>query len=92
MERQLFCGKELQLFVTKNLSFIGFFIDNRVCLIDIVDAGIQIIDKSDFKEDYLLSPTNEDMDKFRATLEKAGSRFRDKIMEMIKIDRNEFEF
>ena len=32
------------------------------------------------------------MVKFRATLEKAGSGFRDKIMEMIKIDRNEFEF
>lgn len=34
----------------------------------------------------------EDMVKFRATLEKAGSGFRDKIMEMIKIDSYEFEF
>lgn len=77
---------------TKDLSYVGFFTDDRVCLIDIVDAGIQIIEKSDFKEDYLLSPTNEDMVKFRATLEKAGSKFRDKIMEMIKIDSYEFEF
>lgn len=90
MERKLFdgCG----LFITKDLSRVGFFTDDRVCLIDIVDAGIQIIEKSDFKEDYLLSPTNEDMVKFRATLEKAGSKFRDKIMEMIKIDSYEFEF
>ena len=90
MERKLFngCG----LFITKDLSRVGFFTDDRVCLIDIVDAGIQIIEKSDFKEDYLLSPTEEDMVKFRATLEKAGSGFRDKIMEMIKIDSYEFEF
>lgn len=82
MERKLFDG--WGLFITKDLSYVGFFTDNRVCLIDIVDDSIQIIQKSDFKEDYLLSPTNEDMAKFRATLEKAGSKFRDKIMEMIK--------
>lgn len=90
MERKLFDG--WGLFITKDLSRVGFFTDDRVCLIDIVDAGIQIIEKFDFKEDYLLSPTNEDMVKFRATLEKAGSKFRDKIMEMIKIDSYEFEF
>lgn len=90
MERKLFngCG----LFITKDLSRVGFFTDDRVCLIDIEADGIQVIEKSDFKEDYLLSPTEEDMVKFRATLEKAGSVFRDKIMEMIKIDSYEFEF
>lgn len=82
MERKLFdgCG----LFITKDLSRVGFFTDDRVCLIDIMNDAIEMIYASDFKEYYLLSPTNEDMDKFRATLEKAGSRFRDKIMEMIK--------
>lgn len=45
-----------------------------------------------FKEDYLLSPTEEDMVKFRATLEKAGSGFRDKILEIMKKNSYEFEF
>jgi hypothetical protein len=49
--------------------------------------GIQIIEKSDFKEDYLLSPTDEDMVKFRATLE-----IRDKILEIMKKNSYEFEF
>lgn len=57
MERKLFDG--WGLFITKDLSYVGFFTDDRVCLIDIEADGIQIIEKSDFKEDYLLSPTEE---------------------------------
>lgn len=81
MERKLFdgCG----LFITKDLSYVGFFTDDRVCLIDIEADGIQIIEKSDFKEDMV---------KFRATLEKAGSGFRDKILEIMKKNSYEFEF
>lgn len=54
----------------QRLVLCRLFTDDRVCLIDIEADGIQIIEKSDFKEDYLLSPTEEDMVKFRATLEK----------------------
>lgn len=90
MERKLFDG--WGLFITKDLSYVGFFTDDRVCLIDIEADGIQIIEKSDFKEDYLLFPTEEDMVKFRATLEKAGSGFRDKILEIMKKNSYEFEF
>lgn len=75
MERKLFDG--WGLFITKDLSY---FTDDRVCLIDIEADGIQIIEKSDFKED------------FRATLEKAGSGFRDKILEIMKKNSYEFEF
>ncbi len=85
MERNLFDG--WGLFITKDLSYVGFFTDDRVCLIDIEADGIQIIEKSDFKEDYLLSPTDEDMVKFRATLE-----IRDKILEIMKKNSYEFEF
>lgn len=49
MERKLFDG--WGLFITKDLSY---FTDDRVCLIDIEADGIQIIEKSDFKEDVLL--------------------------------------
>lgn len=66
------------------LSYVGFFTDDRVCLIGIEADGIQIIGKSDFKEDYMV--------KFRATLEKAGSGFRDKILEIMKKNSYEFEF
>lgn len=69
--------------ITKDLSYVGFFTDDRVCLIDIEADGIQIIEKSDFKEDMV---------KFRATLEKAGSGFRDKILEIMKKNSYEFEF
>lgn len=81
MERKLFAG--WGLFITKDLSYVGFFTDDRVCLIDIEADGIQIIEKSDFKEDMV---------KFRATLEKAGSGFRDKILEIMKKNSYEFEF
>lgn len=40
MERNLFDG------ITKDLSYVGFFTDDRVCLIDIEADGIQIIEKS----------------------------------------------
>lgn len=81
MGRKLFDG--WGLFITKDLSYVGFFTDDRVCLIDIEADGIQIIEKSDFKEDMV---------KFRATLEKAGSGFRDKILEIMKKNSYEFEF
>ena len=45
MERKLFDGW--------GLFIVGFFTDDRVCLIDIEADGIQIIEK-------LLSPTKED--------------------------------
>lgn len=89
-ERKLFDG--WGLFITRGLSYVGFFTDDRVCLIDIGADGIQIIEKSDFKEDYLLSPTEDDTVKFRAALEKAGSGFRDKILEIMKKNSYEFEF
>lgn len=44
MERKLFDGWGL---------FIVLFTDDRVCLIDIEADGIQIIEKSDFKEDMV---------------------------------------
>lgn len=81
MGRKLFDG--WGLFITKGLSYVGFFTDDRVCLIDIEADGIQIIEKSDFKEDMV---------KFRATLEKAGSGFRDKILEIMEKNSYEFEF
>lgn len=55
MERKLFDG--WGLFITKDLSYVGFFTDDRVCLI-----------------------------------EKAGSGFRDKILEIMKKNSYEFEF
>ena len=42
MERKLFDG--WGLFITKDLSYVGFFTDDRVCLIDIEADGIQIIE------------------------------------------------
>lgn len=84
MERKLFNGGVGELFKIEGVDFVGFFTEDKVCLVNIKDSFITVMLKSDFEAGYLLFPIDEEVQMFHSLLNAFNYEFKDGIIKRIK--------